>query len=104
MPLSVDKNVDLTSPQIATGAAMNTMYPTAKLTLRKAGERPIEFVVVNLEGVTVKAVVNGGPDGAGEMKERLTLAYTSATFNYTQQRPDGSAGASVSGTVPASCP
>ncbi len=103
-PLSVDKNIDSATPQLVTGAALNTIYPTARLTLRKAGDRPIEFVVVNLEGVTVKAVVNGGPDPDGAMREHLTLAYTSASFSYTPQRPDGTAGASVSGTAPASCP
>jgi type VI secretion system secreted protein Hcp len=103
-PLSVDKLVDSTTPHLATGASLNTMYPNAKLTLRKAGDTPVDFVVVNLVGVTVKALVNGGPDADGSMKERLTLAYTSATFTYTPQRPDGSPGPSVQGTAPASCP
>ncbi|HQR11668.1 MAG TPA: type VI secretion system tube protein Hcp [Casimicrobiaceae bacterium] len=103
-PLSIDKFVDKASPLLVTGAALNTTYPTAKLTLRKPGKDPIEFLVVNLAGVTVKALVNGGPDSTGAMKERVTLAYTSATFSYTPQKPDGSADAAISGTAPASCP
>jgi type VI secretion system secreted protein Hcp len=103
-PLSIDKLVDSATPQLVTGVSSNAAYPSAKLTVRKAGERPIEFVVVNLSGVTVKALVNGGPDSDGAFKERLTLAYSSATFTYTPQRADGSPGASISGTAPASCP
>lgn len=104
-PLSIDKFVDKASPFLVTGASLNQTFPTAKLTVRKAGGKgQIEFLVINLAGVTVKAVVNGGPDAAGAMKERLTLGYTSATFSYTPQKPDGSADAALTGTAPASCP
>lgn len=103
-PLSIDKLVDKASPLLVTGAALNTTYPTAKLSVHKAGKEPLEFLVVNLTGVTVKAVVNGGPDAAGAMKERVTLAYTSATFSYSPQKPDGSLDAAITGTAPASCP
>jgi len=103
-PLSIDKSVDRASPLLVTGASLNTTYPTAKLTVRKSGQDQLEFLVVNLAGVTVKALVNGGPDAAGAMKERLTLAYTSATFSYSPQKPDGSLDAAITGTAPASCP
>jgi len=103
-PLTIDKLVDLATPPLVTGASHNTVFPSAKLTVRKAGERPIESVALNLTGVTVKALANGGPDADGSMKERLTLAYTSATFTYTPQKADGSAGTPVSGIAPGSCP
>ena len=103
-PLSIDKFVDKASPLLVTGAALGQTYATAKLTVRKAGEKPLEFLVVDLAGVTVKSLVNGGPDAAGAMKERVTLAYTSATFSYTPQRPDGTGDAAIKGTAPASCP
>lgn len=103
-PLTIDKLVDIATPPLATGASNNTVFPSARLTVRKAGERPIETVALNLTGVTVKSLDNGGPDGDGAMKERLTLAYTSATFTYTPQKADGSPGPSVSGVAPGSCP
>ena len=103
-PLSIEKLVDKASPLLVTGTSLNQTFPTAKLTVRKAGKELIEFLVINLAGVTVKTLVNGGPDAAGAMKERVTLAYTSATFNYTPQKADGSAGDTVTGTAPASCP
>jgi type VI secretion system secreted protein Hcp len=103
-PLSVEKFVDSTTPPLATGASLNTTFPAATLTVRKSGDRPIEFVVVKLAGVTVKTLENGGPDGEGYFKEKLTLAYKSAAFTYTPQKADGSAGASMTGSAPASCP
>jgi type VI secretion system secreted protein Hcp len=103
-PLSVEKLVDSATPPLATGASLNTTFSTATLTVRRSGDKPIDAVVVKLAGVTVKRLENGGPEGDGYMKEKLSLAYTSATFTYTAQKQDGSAGASVSGSAPASCP
>ena len=103
-PLSLYKSVDRASPLLVTGAMLNTTYPSAKLTVRKSGKVPMEYLVINLTGVTVKALVNSGPDPDVGAKERVTLAYTSATFSYTPQKPDGSADAAISGTAPASCP
>jgi len=103
-PLSIDKLVDKASPLLVTGATLNTTYPTAKLTLRKAGKDQLEFLVLDLTDVTVKGLVNSGPDAAGLVNERLTLAYTSVKFKYTPQKEDGSPGPSVTGTGPGSCP
>jgi type VI secretion system secreted protein Hcp len=103
-PLSLEKFVDTASPPLVNGATLNTTFPSARLTVRKAGKEQIEFLVLNLAGVTVKGLVNGGPDATGAMKERVTLAYASATFTYTPQKVDGSAGTPISGNAPASCP
>ena len=103
-PLSVSKFVDKATPPLVTNAALNTTIPSAKLTLRKPGATPIEFLVVNLAGVTVKTLTNGGFAVDDRMKETLTLAFTSATISYTLQNPDGSAGTPVSANAPGSCP
>ena len=104
LPLSVDKHVDKATPPLMTNAALNTTIPSATLTLRKAGVTPIEFLVVNLAGVTVKAVTNGGSAVDDRMKETLTLGFTSATISYTLQNADGSPGTPVSAITPGSCP
>jgi type VI secretion system secreted protein Hcp len=103
-PLVVDKYVDSATPPLVTNAALNTTIPSATLTLRKAGGTPIEFLVVNLAGVTVKALANGGAKSDDRMKETLTLGFASATITYRLQNADGSLGTPVSATAPASCP
>jgi type VI secretion system secreted protein Hcp len=102
--LVVDKYVDSATPPLVTNAALNTTIPSATLTLRKAGGTPIEFLVVNLAGVTVKALANGGAKSDDRMKETLTLGFASATITYRLQNADGSLGTPVSATAPASCP
>jgi type VI protein secretion system component Hcp len=59
---------------------------------------------VNLTGVTVKALSNGGAAGADPMTEKLALAFSSATITYTAQKADGTADSGVSASTPASCP
>jgi type VI secretion system secreted protein Hcp len=103
-PLSVDKHVDKATPPLMMNAALNTTISNATLTLRKAGVTPIEFLVVNLAGVTVKTVTNGGSAVDDRMKETVTLGFTSATISYTLQNPDGSVGTPVSAITPGSCP
>ena len=71
---------------------------------RKAGATPIEFLVVDFAGVTVKALTNGGTTNEDRMSENLTLGFASATITYTPQNPDGTAGTPVSANAPASCP
>jgi type VI secretion system secreted protein Hcp len=103
-PLVVDKYVDRATPPLVTNAALNTTIPTAKLTVRKAGGEQIEVVVVNLTGVTVKAVSNGGAAVDDRMTEKVALGFTSATIIYTPQKADGSADTGVTASTPASCP
>ena len=103
-PLSVSKFVDRATPPLVTNAVLNTTTPSAKLTVRKAGAIPFEFLVVDLVGVTVKALTNGGTTFDDRMRENLTLGFASATITYTPQKSDGTADTPVSATTPASCP
>lgn len=103
-PLLIDKRVDKATPPLVTSAALNTTIPTAKLTVRKAGTDPIDVVVVNLTGVTVKGLSNGGAAGDEPMTEKLALGFTTATFTYTGQKADGTADSGVSANTSASCP
>ena len=103
-PLSVSKFVDKATPPLVTNAALNTTIPSAKLSVRKPGATPFDYLVVNLAGVTVKTLSDAGSIGEDRPSENLTLAFTSATISYTLQNPDGSPGTPVSANAPGSCP
>jgi len=103
-PLSVSKYLDKATPPLVTNAVLNTTIPSAKLTIRRGGAIPFEFLVVDLAGVTVKSLSNGGSTFGDRMSENLTLGFANATITYTPQKSDGSADTPVSATTPASCP
>lgn len=104
-PLAIDKKYDRSSPVLATGAAIGTNYQGATLTVRKAGDKPLDFLVITLSGVTVKSTLAGAPDPEGDIAEHLVLGYASAKVEYRVQKPDGSLDTvPVVGIGASSCP
>lgn len=102
--LSLTKFVDKATPPLIMNAALNTTIPSATLTVRKAGATPIEYLVLNLAGVTVRGESTGGSSGEDRLTENVSLGFTSVTITYTPQNPDGTAGLPVSASTPGSCP
>jgi type VI secretion system secreted protein Hcp len=85
---------DKASPVLAKQCASGKHFPTAVLTVRKAGEGQKDFLKVSLEkvyitGVTPEATVDG------EVLETVTMDYDKIGFEYKEQKPDGSLGGSV---------
>jgi type VI secretion system secreted protein Hcp len=102
-PLHVRKSVDKATPRLVAATARSQLIATGKLTVRRSGENPIEFLVIDLAGVTVKSVTNDGGTQT-DTSEGLVLGFSSAIITYTPQLLDGSGGPKVSETAPGSCP
>src|SRR5215471_16495438 len=77
--LSIGKNVDLSTTALATAATLNTTISTGKLVVRSLGENKLEFLVIDLTGITVKSMTSGGLSGDSKMTENLKLGFASAT-------------------------
>jgi type VI protein secretion system component Hcp len=103
-PLTLQKRVDKTSPPMAAAAVLNTAISPARLTVRRPGKDPQEYFVVDFPTVTVKSLGQSMVLGDSVISETATLGFTSATITYKAQLSDGSLGAEVTATVPASCP
>ena len=54
--ISITKWVDLSSPTLLMGQIMGTVYDTATLTVRKAGDKPLEYIILELRNVYVSSV------------------------------------------------
>ena len=89
---SVDKSSPILMLSCATGKHINE----AVLTARKAGEKPLEFLIIKLEEVLVTSFQPGGSASDIMPTESFSLNFGQITFEYTQQRPDGSKGETVS--------
>ena len=66
------------------------------LTVRKAGENPLEYLKITMKEVYVSSFSTGGHGGgsAEALTENLTLNFKEFKVVYTPQNPDGSGGAS----------
>jgi type VI secretion system secreted protein Hcp len=87
--LSLTKYVDKASPLLMLGCSKGTHYPTAVLTLRKAGSTPVVFMKITMKEVMVTSLSTGGSGGEDRFTENVTLTFAEVLVEYWQQKPDG---------------
>jgi type VI secretion system secreted protein Hcp len=93
--LSLTKYQDKATTKLM-GAVMNgTNYPKVKLTVRKAGEFPVETMVIEMEKVYVTSLSTGGSGGEDRLTENVTLRFLGVTATYTPQDETGKSGTPI---------
>ena len=91
--LSFTKYVDKSSTNLFLKCCDGKHIPNAVLTVRKAGESPVEFLKITMEPILVTSVSGGGSGGEDLITENITLNFAKVKIEYTEQNADGSAGA-----------
>lgn len=89
--LSVTKYVDISSPALLKHVSIGKHIPTATLTIRKAGETPLEYMVYTLTDLIVTSVQTGGSGGEDRLTENVTLNFAQYSYKYTKQGVGGAA-------------
>jgi type VI secretion system secreted protein Hcp len=87
--LSFTKFVDKATPNLLKMCCNGKHYPEAKLVVRKAGENPIEYLVVTMTDVLISAVSTGGSGGEDKLTENVTLNFGKVKVEYQPQKADG---------------
>lgn len=90
--LSVTKWVDKASPSLALYCASGDHYSKAVLTVRKAGKKPLEYLIITMTDVLVTSISTGGSGGEDKLTENITLNFRDVEVKYTEQKKDGSGG------------
>jgi type VI secretion system secreted protein Hcp len=93
--LSVTKYTDKGSHLLQSACAKGTHIPEAKLTVRKAGDKPLEYIKITMSDVIITSVQMGGSGGEDRLTENVTLNFAKFKYEYTPQKPDGSGDATV---------
>jgi type VI secretion system secreted protein Hcp len=93
--LELVKKVDNASPLLLFATCNGKTQDTAVLTVRRAGSAPFEYLKIILSDVLVTSVQAGGSTMDDQLRETITLSFAKILVEYTQQKPDGSAGAKV---------
>jgi type VI secretion system secreted protein Hcp len=92
-PVTVTKFVDVSSPHLILLVANGQHIPRALITFRKPGT-PLEYYKVTLDDVIITEVEQtGSSSAAARAMEKVSLIGRRFSFEYVQQRPDGSPGA-----------
>ena len=92
--LKIIKRVDASSPTLMSYLRNNKVVSEVALTVRKAGEKPLEYFRIELQNAKVTSL-HTESDG-DELVERLNLGFSKMKVIYT---PQGKTGASGGGKV-----
>jgi type VI secretion system secreted protein Hcp len=88
--ISVTKWIDSASPILMLYCANGDHFAKAKLTIRKAGKTPLEYLVVEMDKVLITSVSTGGSGGEDRLTENVSLSFRDFKVSYVPQKEDGS--------------
>jgi type VI secretion system secreted protein Hcp len=93
--LSITKYVDSASPKLFLSCCNGKHYDEATLTVRKAGEKPVEYLKIKLTEVLVTSISTGGSGGEDRLTENVTLNFAKVHVDYTPQDDKGKGGTAI---------
>lgn len=88
--LHVVKRVDQSSPTLMSLLRSHAKIKQARLSVRKAGTKPLEYFRIDLENVRLTSL-QASSEG-DELVERITLSFQKVRVSYTPQDASGSRG------------
>lgn len=87
--ISFTKYIDKSTPLILQTVANGKHFKQATLTVRKAGEHPLEYLKIKLNEILVSSYSSGGSGGEDRLTENVTLNFAKIDLTYTPQKSDG---------------
>ncbi|HEV2319445.1 MAG TPA: type VI secretion system tube protein Hcp [Verrucomicrobiae bacterium] len=88
--LTFTKWVDAASPVLMQSCCNGKHYSDATLVVRKAGEKPLEYIKIKLTDLLITSVSTGGSGGEDRLTESITLNFAKFNYDYVAQKQDGS--------------
>jgi type VI secretion system secreted protein Hcp len=96
--IEVTKYVDNATVPIKKAVLSGRKIATALITVRKAGQNPMEYLTIDLRDVYVTSVEWAADVGSSDSpKETVKLNFSDVKTTYKMQKPDGTAGPAVMG-------
>ena len=90
--ITITKYVDAASPNLMTFCANGKHFAKGKIIVRKAGEKPLEYLTVEFDKVLVTGYTTGGSGGQERLTEHVTLNFAKVKVEYTTQSEKGGKG------------
>jgi type VI secretion system secreted protein Hcp len=83
-------SLDSASPAITLACCNGKHFESAVLSVRKAGEKPLDYLIITMTDVIITSVSPGGASGAEVVDESFSLNF--AKFKYAYQPQDNKGG------------
>ena len=94
--LEFEHYVDRATPNLFKYCVTGKHIPEAKLTVRKAGGNPLEYLKITLTDVVVTLVSpSGSSSDEVKVRERVGLSFAKVKTEYTVQNQQGGSGGAV---------
>ena len=90
--ISVTKYVDNASTDLLLACCNGKHYPEMILTVRKAGEMPLEYIIMTIKDCLISSVSTGGSGGEDRLTENVSINFGSVEIAYQEQNVDGGGG------------
>ena len=91
--LSLTKYVDASSSNLLGASIKGTHIPKATLIVRKAGEKAMEYIKIEMDSVIISSVSTVGSNGEDRLTENITLNFAKFKYTYKVQDDKGGPGA-----------
>jgi type VI secretion system secreted protein Hcp len=86
--ISVTKHVDKATASLMLACASGKHIKEGLITVRKAGEKPLEYLKIKLNDILISSVQEAG-HGSDLLTENVTLNFAKFHVEYQEQKPDG---------------
>lgn len=86
--ISITKFVDKASPSLMLHCCGGKHIKDGLITVRKAGDKPLEYMKIKLVDILVSGVQHAG-HGSDLLTENVTLNFAKFHLEYQEQKPDG---------------
>jgi type VI secretion system secreted protein Hcp len=86
--VSITKFLDKSSPALMLHCCSGKHIPSGLITVRKAGDKPLEYLKIKLTDILVSSVQHAG-HGSDLLTESLSLNFAKFHVEYQEQKPDG---------------
>jgi type VI secretion system secreted protein Hcp len=90
--ISIVKVVDKASPTLMLACANGKHISKGKITVRKAGENPLDYLTIDLENILVSQVSHSGVNSADIPTETISLNFAKVKLEYWTQTDKGAKG------------
>jgi type VI secretion system secreted protein Hcp len=87
--ISITKHVETSSPALMLHCAAGKHIPNGLITVRKAGDKPLEYLKIKLVDILVSGIQLAG-HGSELLTENVTLNFAKFHVEYQTQKADGS--------------
>jgi type VI secretion system secreted protein Hcp len=83
--LHITKFIDRSSPTLALFCCNGKHIAKGTLTVRKAGDNPLEYLKLDLEEIIITSYTTGGSGSEDRLTENVSLNFAKFTHIYTPQ-------------------